>query len=131
MLILPKQEQLTQADNSGAAEIRLASLLKDAGLTVVTHHCSMRPDADEITLLVQQAAGTDVVIQGTLNAHLFTGQLVLAEALASVKPLLNLVLRNPYDDAALPQQAGSIQLCSTSDYSLRALVEQLKMAASK
>ncbi|PYY26959.1 glycoside hydrolase family 3 N-terminal domain-containing protein [Paenibacillus illinoisensis] len=131
LLILPKQEQLTQADNSGAAEIRLASLLKDAGITVVTHHCSMRPDADEITSLVQQTAGADVVIQGTLNAHLFTGQLVLAQALASVKPLLNLVLRNPYDDLALPQQAGSIQLCSTSDYSLRALVEQLTMAASK
>ncbi|MFE6076915.1 beta-N-acetylhexosaminidase [Paenibacillus sp. NPDC057886] len=123
LLILPQQEQLTQADNSGSAEIRLASLLKDEGLAVETRYCAMKPDAKQIESLVQQAVDADVVIQGTLNAHLFKGQLALAEALAAVKPLLNLVLRNPYDDAALPQTAGSILLCSTSDYSLRALVE--------
>ncbi|WP_336762202.1 glycoside hydrolase family 3 N-terminal domain-containing protein [Paenibacillus sp. USHLN196] len=129
LLILPQQEQLTRADNSGATEIKLASLMKDEGLSVETHYFSMKPDAEEITSLVQQAATADVVIQGTLNAHLFTGQLALAEALTAVKPLLNLVMRNPYDDKALPQTAGSILLCSTSDYSLRALVE--RMTASK
>ncbi|WP_246310995.1 glycoside hydrolase family 3 N-terminal domain-containing protein [Paenibacillus xylanilyticus] len=129
LLILPQQEQLTRADNSGAAEIKLASLLKDAGMAVEMRCCAMKPDAEEIASLVQQAATADVVIQGTLNAHLFTGQLALAEALTAVKPLLNLVLRNPYDDKALPQTAGSILLCSTSDYSLRALVE--RMTASK
>jgi|GEM_PF-92521 len=123
LLILPQQEQLTQADNSSSAEIGLASLLKEEGLAVQTCYCAMKPDAEHINSLVLQAADADVVIQGTLNAHLFTGQLELAEALAEVKPLLNLVLRNPYDDAALPQTAGCILLCSTSDYSLRALVE--------
>ncbi|WP_247898759.1 beta-N-acetylhexosaminidase [Paenibacillus pabuli] len=129
LLILPQQEQLTQADNSGSAEIGLPSMLKGESLRVVTRYCSMKPEAEQIESLVQQAADADVVIQGTLNAHLFTGQLALAEALAAVKPLLNLVLRNPYDDEALPQAAGSILLCSTSDYSLRALVEC--MTASK
>ncbi|QOS80451.1 family 20 glycosylhydrolase [Paenibacillus sp. JNUCC31] len=129
LLILPQQEQLTQADNSGSAEIRLESLLKDEGLIVEVRYCAMKPDAEQIVSMVQKAADADVVIQGTLNAHLFTGQLALAEALAAVKPLLNLVLRNPYDDGALPQSAGSILLCSTSDFSLRALVEY--MTASK
>ncbi|OAX47151.1 beta-N-acetylhexosaminidase [Paenibacillus sp. AD87] len=129
LLILPQQEQLTQADNSGSAEIRLASLLRDEGLAVQTCYCAMKPDAEQIKSLVLQAADVDVVIQGTLNAHLFTGQLDLAEALAAVKPLLNLVLRNPYDDTSLPQTAACILLCSTSDYSLRALVEC--MTASK
>lgn len=125
LLILPQQEQLTRADNSGSAEIRLASLLKAKGMAVETRYCAMKPDAEEIEFLVQQAADADVVIQGTLNAHLFTGQLALSEGLAAVKPLLNLVLRNPYDDAVLPQAAGSILLCSTSDYSLQALVEYM------
>ncbi|MGP3784281.1 beta-N-acetylhexosaminidase [Paenibacillus sp. 1A_MP2] len=123
LLILPQQEQLTRADNSGSAEIGLASLLKAKGIAVETRYCAMKPDAEEIEFLVQQAADADVVIQGTLNAHLFTGQLALSKGLAAVKPLLNLVLRNPYDDAVLPQAAGSILLCSTSDYSLQALVE--------
>ncbi|CAI6076161.1 Beta-hexosaminidase [Paenibacillus sp. JJ-100] len=125
LLILPEQEQLTQADNSGSAEIRLASLLMDTGVTVETRYCTMKPDAEEIASLVLQASTADIVIQGTLNAHLFTEQLALAEKLAAVKPVLNLVLRNPYDDGVLPQTAGSILLCSTSDFSLRALVERL------
>ncbi|WP_256984443.1 MULTISPECIES: glycoside hydrolase family 3 N-terminal domain-containing protein [Paenibacillus] len=125
LLILPQQEQLTRADNSGSAEIRLASLLKAKGMAVETRYCAMKPDAEEIEFLVQQAADADVVIQGTLNAHLFTGQLALSKGLAAVKPLLNLVLRNPYDDTVLPQAAGSILLCSTSDYSLQALVEYM------
>jgi len=124
MLILPQQEQLTIADNTGSTEIGLASLLEAEGLSVHVQYCSMKPEAAEIAALCTQAAG-HVVIQGTLNAHLFSGQLQLAEQLAAVAPLLNLVLRNPYDDACLPQNAGSILLCSTSDYSLKALIEVL------
>lgn len=125
MLILPRQEQLTIADNTSGTEIGLDFLLAAEGLSVQVQYCSMKPGAAEIAALCEQAAACDVVIQGTLNAHLFSGQLQLAEQLASVSPLLNLVLRNPYDDAYLPQNAGSILLCSTSDYSLKALVEVL------
>ncbi|NQX47820.1 glycoside hydrolase family 3 protein [Paenibacillus tritici] len=124
MLILPQQEQLTIADNSGGNDIGLAALLEAVGLSVQVQYCSMKPEAAEIAALCAQAAGR-VVIQGTLNAHLFSGQLQLARQLAAAGPLLNLVLRNPYDDAYLPQNAGSILLCSTSDYSLKALVEVL------
>ncbi|MFC6650859.1 glycoside hydrolase family 3 N-terminal domain-containing protein [Paenibacillus rhizoplanae] len=124
MLILPQQEQLTIADNSGGNDIGLAAMLEAEGLSVQLQYCSMKPEAAEIAALCAQAAG-HVVIQGTLNAHLFSGQLQLARQLAATGPLLNLVLRNPYDDAYLPQNAGSILLCSTSDYSLKALVEVL------
>ncbi|WP_342549895.1 glycoside hydrolase family 3 protein [Paenibacillus sp. FSL P2-0089] len=124
MLILPRQEQLTIADNSGGSDIGLAALLVARGLSVQTEYCSMKPDAAEIANLCAKAAGR-TVIQGTLNAHLFRGQLELAAQLADAGPLLTLVLRNPYDDAYLPQSAGSILLCSTSDYSLQALAEVL------
>lgn len=124
MLILPRQEQLTIADNSGGQTIVLAAMLEAEGLSVQLQYCSMKPEAAEIAALCAQAAG-HVVIQGTLNAHLFRGQLELAAQLADAGPLLNLVLRNPYDDAYLPQSSGSILLCSTSDYSLKALVEVL------
>lgn len=124
LLILPRQEQLTIADNSGGQTIGLAELLQARGMSVQVEYCSMKPEAAEIADLCAKAAG-HTVIQGTLNAHLFSGQLQLAEQLAAAGPLLNLVLRNPYDDAYLPQNAGSILLCSTSDYSLQALAEVL------
>ncbi|WP_342478089.1 glycoside hydrolase family 3 protein [Paenibacillus sp. FSL H7-0350] len=124
MLILPRQEQLTIADNSGGSDIGLAALLEARGLSVQVAYCSMKPEAAEIADLSAKAAG-NFVIQGTLNAHLFQGQLELAAQLAAAGPLLNLVLRNPYDDAHLPHNAGSILLCSTSDYSLQALAEVL------
>lgn len=125
LLILPVQERLTIADNSGDAEFPLASLLEQAGYSVTLRRCSMKPDDAEIGAIAEQASQCDAVIQATLNAHLFTGQLRLAETLAARKPLLNLILRNPYDDAFLPKNAGSVLLCSASDYSLKALMEVL------
>lgn len=122
LLILPKQEKLTVADNSSDSEMILARLLDEAGFQVSLSTCSLDPQIEEITALAEQSQDYDCIIQGTLNAHLFGGQVILAQHLqAAHKPLLHLILRNPYDVDCLSEAAGVVMVGSTSDYSVKAL----------
>lgn len=122
LLILPKQEKLTVADNSSDSEMILARLLDEAGFQVSLSTCSLDPQIEEITALAEQSQDYDCIIQGTLNAHLFGGQVILAQQLqAAHKPLLHLILRNPYDVDCLSEATGVVMVGSTSDYSVKAL----------
>ncbi|GLX67725.1 beta-glucosidase [Paenibacillus glycanilyticus] len=123
LLLLPEQVRLTVADTSASSGISLAPLLQSYGITVDTLPCSIDPESSEIGQILVQCDSYDCILQGTINAHLFHGQLRLAEQLAAVKPLLHLVLRNPYDAEYLPPTSGKVLLCSTSHYSLLAFAE--------
>lgn len=123
LLLLPEQVRLTIADTSASSEIALAPILRGYGIQADTLAVSMNPESSEIEKILVQCDSYDCIIQGTVNAHLFQGQLRLAERLAAVKPLLNLVLRNPYDKEHLPPSAGKVLICSTSHYSLLAFAE--------
>lgn len=125
LLVLPNLERFSKADNSDDKELPLAGLLADRGISLKAISISHNPDADERKRVAEQAESFDAVIQGTINAHLFEGQAELAHVLEKRKPLLAVVLRNPYDAAILPVQASKALLCSTSDYSLAALADQL------
>ncbi|WP_044482557.1 glycoside hydrolase family 3 protein [Paenibacillus antibioticophila] len=126
LLILPKQEKLTVADNTSDSELILARLLDEAGFEVHLSTCSLDPQIEEITALTEQSQDYDCIIQGTLNAHLFGGQTTLAQQLQDTrKPILHLVLRNPYDVDCLSKDAGVVMVGSTSDYSIKALTRIL------
>lgn len=74
------------------------------------------PDAAEIAAVVRRTEPCGQIIFGTCNAHLFRGQLALAEALAGTgKPLTVVALRNPYDLPLLPNCRCKI---AAYDYSL-------------
>ncbi len=74
------------------------------------------PDEAEIRAVVEASAGYDRIVLGTINAHLFRGQLALAEALAATgKELTVVALRNPYDISYLPDCACKI---AAYDYSV-------------
>lgn len=76
------------------------------------------PDEKEIQAAVEAAAGCGQIVLGTISAHLYSGQLALAEALAATgKELTVVALRNPYDIPALPDCACKI---AAWDYSLPA-----------
>jgi beta-glucosidase-like glycosyl hydrolase len=123
LLLVPEQARLTVADTSSSTDIILAEVLQSYGIQVDKRNISMNPESSEIAEILVQCDSYECLIQGTINAHLFQGQLELAEQLAASKPLLNLVLRNPYDAAVLPQSAGKVLICSTSHYSLLAFAE--------
>lgn len=82
------------------------------------------PDEKEIRTVVEASAGYEKVVLGTVNAHLFRGQLALAEALAATgKKLTVVALRNPYDIPELPECDCKIVAYDYSTASFRALEE--------
>ena len=77
------------------------------------------PTPEEIQQAVRQAECCEKIVLGTCNAHLFRGQLALAQALAATgKPMAVAALRNPYD---LPELPGSLWKLACYDYSEPAL----------
>ncbi|MRN54687.1 beta-N-acetylhexosaminidase [Paenibacillus monticola] len=124
-LLLPQPERLTMADNSHTGVIQLKMRLESRGLEVSEVVIPSNPDPEDIAYAIARMEDCDVVIQLTLNAHIFIGQLALAEAVAKSKPLIAAVLRNPYDAQRLPKTAAQILVCSTSEYSLEALADLL------
>jgi beta-N-acetylhexosaminidase len=69
------------------------------------------PDEANIAGLGERLEGCDLVLVGTISAHLQPGQAMLAAAvLASGKPTVTLALRTPWDLLAYP--SARTHLCS-------------------
>ena len=92
---------------------------------------SRDPEEEEIRRVVQAAGQYDRIVLGTVNAHLFPGQLALARALADTgKELTVVALRNPYD---LPELPECVCKLGAYDYSMpcfRALEEVFRGGAT-
>lgn len=90
---------------------------------------SKDPGEEEIRAVLETCAGFDRVVLGTVNAHLFRGQLALARALADTGKALTVVaLRNPYDIPELPDCACKLAAYDYSTPSFRALEEVFRGA---
>lgn len=125
-LIEPRTETFTKADISGANEIGLAERLSARGIRAKRIHAPSDPDAADISSTLAEAKSCDAVLLCTVNAHLREGQLALARAIVGAgKPLVALVMRNPYDEPVLPAEATRVLACSMADSSLEALAERL------
>ncbi|MDR3248840.1 MAG: beta-N-acetylhexosaminidase [Treponema sp.] len=87
---------------------------------------SLNPGEEEIAAIAAQASGASALILGTVNGHLYHGQLALAQALSAVAaegniPLIAVALRNPYDLAAVPATALRLAAWEYSPNSFAAL----------
>ena len=88
------------------------------------------PDEAEIRTVVEASAGYEKIVLGTINAHLFRGQLTLAEALADTGKELSIVaLRNPYDIPLLPDCACKIAAYDYSTPCFKALEDVFRGGA--
>lgn len=116
-LILPDLEALTPADSTGGKQVPLASKLRD--LQVDTFSISLKPSNQEIDELTKKVDEKDVVIIGTINAHLFTEQQALLRRLHH-KDCIVLVLRDPYDLDVIPNEQTVVLICSTGESSMEA-----------
>lgn len=97
------------------------------GGAVVT---SRDPGEEEIRTAVRDASGYQRIVLGTSNAHLFPGQLKLAQALAETgKELTIVALRNPYDIPLLPDCACMIAAYDYSKPCFSALEEVFRGGA--
>jgi len=97
------------------------------GKAVVT---SKNPEEDEIRAAQEAAVPYKRIVLGISNAHLFRGQLKLAQALAEVgKELTVVALRNPYDIPLLPECSCKIAAYDYSEPCFRALEEVFRGGA--
>lgn len=122
-LVLPRPERLTLADNSHTSDVPLRRLLESRGLDADEFSCPLHPSGKDINRLMEDLSSYDTVIMGTLNAHLHTGQLRLAEAVSAAKPLVTICLRDPYDEAYLPKTAARVLTCSADPSTLEAVAD--------
>ena len=89
--------------------------------------CQTDPDDAEIARILEAAEGCGNIIMSTCNAHIYRGQLKLAQALAGIGADMTAVaLRNPYDLPLLPQNIGLLAAWDYSADSLAALCEVLR-----
>nr|WP_275582683.1 beta-N-acetylhexosaminidase [Shouchella xiaoxiensis] len=116
-LILPDLEALTPADSTGGKQVPLADKLSH--LQVDTFSLSLKPTNEEIEELVKKVNEKEVVIIGTINAHLFTEQQALLRRL-NHKDCIVLVLRDPYDCDVIPDEHTAVLICSTGESSMEA-----------
>lgn len=88
------------------------------------------PEEKEIRAAAEAASRYERIVLGTCNAHLFPGQVKLAQALAETGRELTVVaLRNPYDIPLLPECACKIAAYDYSKECFRALEEVFRGGA--
>jgi len=126
LVIMPQPKDLTPADTSSYVKPRLAEMVRtyhpDVDETITSHP----PTDDEIAALGKKASEYDLVILGTIDAHMDAQQAQLANLLLSGNvPLITVALRTPYDLTAYPQAKTYLCTYSILPSSMRALATLL------
>ncbi|MBC2907811.1 glycoside hydrolase family 3 protein [Streptomyces cupreus] len=99
----------------------LATALTELGFTATPLSTGTAPSAATIARAVAAAQNVDAVVVGTYNVTATSAQKTLvAQLLATGKPVAAVAIRNPYDVAHLPDVRGYLASYSWTDVELRA-----------
>jgi beta-N-acetylhexosaminidase len=109
--IMPRPADLTPADTSSYMTPALAPAIRAYHTNVDEFVIGQKPAEGEIRALRERAGDYDLLIIGTISAHLQLEQATLVnELLASGVPAVTVALRTPYDLSAYP--AARTHLCA-------------------
>ncbi|MFD9439460.1 glycoside hydrolase family 3 protein [Streptomyces sp. NPDC060006] len=101
----------------------LAAALTELGFTATALSTGTAPSAATVAKAVAAAQDADAVLVGTYNVTAASSQRTLvAQLLATGRPVLALAIRNPYDVAQLPDVKAYLAAYSWTDVELRAAV---------
>lgn len=110
----PQDYRMTDAANAGIYETDFVTYMRTT-FSAPGCICSVDPQTAEIAMITEEAQKHRNLVLGTCNAHLFRGQLALAESLkVTGLPLTIIALRNPYDLAEISEGPTKV---SVFDYS--------------
>ncbi|CCK29905.1 beta-N-acetylglucosaminidase (secreted protein) [Streptomyces davaonensis JCM 4913] len=99
----------------------LAGALTELGFTATALSTGTAPSAATIARAVTAAGDADAVVVGTYNVTATSSQKTLvAQLLATGKPVVAVAIRNPYDAAHLPSVKALLACYSWTDVELRA-----------
>ncbi len=119
-VITAQPVDLTPADTSSSATIRLAEAIRARHLRTTDYEINYNAPASEVSTLVSAVAAADTVIVGTICADQDASQAALVRELqrAGKQPIV-VALRTPYDLRAFPEI--ETYLCA---YSIRAVTTE-------
>ncbi len=122
--IIPRPQDLTPADTSSYVVPALANSLRAYHPNVDEFVIPYAPGHSDISNLLLQLKGYDLIVLGTLNAYNQSGQQALArEILKAGIPTIVVALRLPYDLAAFPEAPTYLCTYSILEPSMRALAK--------
>ena len=125
-LVLPRTADLTPADTSSYDRPVLAEMLRRHHSSVDQIDVPTNPTPSEISGVLQQAQGYDLVIVGTINAFQHTGQADLVKMLVEAgNTVIAVALRLPYDLSAYPGVPTYICTYNIQPPSMEALADAL------
>ena len=125
-VILPRPLDLTPADTSSYVHPVLAQALRAYHSNVDEFVVPHAPQEQDITALLEQVRGYDILVLGTLNAFAQSGQAALARALLGTGvPTVVAALRMPYDLIAFPEAPTYLCAYSILEPSMIALAQAL------
>lgn len=125
-VVVPAPHALTPADTSSYESISLAGALSAYHPHVQGFVTALDPSEQDSAVLLDQLAGHAVVVVGTLNAHLYKGQVSLVHALlARGIPTVVVGLRMPYELSRFPHAPTYLCAYSLQSPSLRACARVL------
>lgn len=125
-LVLPQPEDLTPADTSSYVAPTLADAMRRYHPQVDEFVTAHRPTSEEIAAVRERLQSYDLVIAGTISAHLNPEQAALVNALLEAEvPLIVVALRTPYDLAAFPGVQTFVCTYSILEPSMVALAKAL------
>lgn len=124
LVISPDIKNLTMVEDTGPHGSPLAKAVRVFVPGASDMVVSQSPLKEEIAAAATIAAGRDLVIVGTHNAHLHPAQAELVNRVAQAgSPVVVVGMRNPYDLAEFPEVGTFIAAYSFRDCSMRAAVE--------
>lgn len=113
LALTPAHADLTPAETSSYVRLALGDALRLGGAQTEELDFSLDPTENEISTLLERAAGCAGVLVGTFNAIDYPGQAALLNALAKTGvPVIAVALRSPFD--LLVCAAAGTCLCTYS-----------------
>jgi beta-N-acetylhexosaminidase len=125
-VVMPRTSDLTPADSFFGIKPVLASTLRDIHPNVDEFIVPLAPEDTDISTLLQQISGHELVVCATLNAFETNGQIKLVrQVLKTGKPCVVVALRLPYDLNAFPEAPTYLCTFGIQEPSMSALARAL------
>ena len=124
LLIEPTLISLSFADTTGGKENKLSEYLSNYCRKVEVVNISLEKEC-EIDSVCIKAEAFDMVIFCSLNCARYRWQLNLLNKLKDIKPVIDIMLRDPYDAAFISDDVAVIAAYSANDNNMRITSELL------
>lgn len=125
LIIMPELKNLSESDTSAGLKINLEKYLKEYIETVHTVTIPIEIQENGFEKVLKISGNYDLIIQGTSGALKYRGQIELMKKLSQKKPVVAIMLREPYDAMLIPDNIAVVCAFSGIDNSMECIAHAL------